>query len=246
MRIGAILIASALSAFCSGQAGTPESRWSIGLSGSVDHCWRILVNGAGDEIRASIINYRDEHETGRIGWSTGADATYALGDRWFLSSGLQFSDRGFRFRSESDLIATDPLDPELSSNHVRSEFTDHYKYLSIPLLVHRAFGQGRIRFEPGLGVWGDYLMSQYSIHANDFGSGARISRVEDKITDYRRIGASVCADLSFSLRLNEGWSLRLGPRGRMQMTSLAAAPILGYLWEAGLLAGVRYRFPQRK
>lgn len=245
MRATLLIASIGLSANCCGQSEATTSRWSLGLNGSLDRCFRILENGAGDDLRATIIDYRDEHETWRLGWTTGIDVNRSIGVRWVLSTGLQFTDRGFRFEDEAALFATDPSDPALPANRVRLDYREHLRYLSVPLMVHFTLGKERLRFEPGLGVWVDYLLSQYSMHRNDFDGTIQASRVEDKLTEFRALGATMCVDLSMSLRLNEFWSIRFGPRGRVQATALADTPILGYLWEAGCLAGVRYHLPRR-
>lgn len=245
MRATLLFATIGLSGICCGQTEATSSQWSFGVSGSLDRCFRILENGAGDDIRARIISYRNEHETWRLGWTTGMDVNRTFGKRWLLSTGLQFTDRGFRFEDEVALHATDPIDPVLPANRLRLDYREHLRYLSVPLMVHFSVGKERLRFEPGLGLWVDHLLSQYSVHRDDFDGTVQTSRVEDKFTEFRALGATVCVDLSMSLRLNDSWSIRFGPRGRAQATALADTPILGYLWEAGGLAGVRYHLPRR-
>lgn len=228
-----------------GQAGTQGSRWAIGASASVDRCFRTLINAAGDETRAGIIRFRNEHETYRIGFTGGIEATYALDasrERWLISTGLQFSDRGYRFEDELALISTDPLDPAIPGSTLRLDYRDHYRYLSLPLMLHFSLG-GRWRFEPSIGLWGDLFLGQTNVQRRDFNGIVQTSRVKDNLTEFRPVGATACVEVCTRLRLNELWSVRAGMRGRYQLTALADTPIEGYLWEAGFQLGLQYHFP---
>ena len=232
------------SAMC--QAATDRSSWAIGVHGSMDRCFRALLNGTGDDARARIIRYRNERESWRIGWSFGVDATYALdatSERWLLTTGIQFTDRGYLFEGETDLISTDGVDPTIPSDHLHMDYRYHFRYLSVPAMLHFSSGKGRLRVEPGLGAWVDFLLSQYGILRNDFNGTVQTSRIADNITEFRKVSATACVELGTRLRLSEQWSIRFGPHGRIQMTALADAPIKGYLWEVGFFAGVHYHIP---
>ncbi len=217
-----------------------RSPWALGVSVSVDHCFRSLRNDAGDETRAMIIAFREEHESPRWSWTSGMEVTYTLGSHWLISSGLQVSDRGYLFEQETALISADPNDPALPASSVRLEFREHFRYLSLPLMIHRVIGTGGFRFEPGLGVWADLFMDQYSQQRRDFAGIVQTARVSDNTTDFREFGATLCVELPVRLKLGTRWSIRIGPRGRLQATALADTPIKGHLWEAGLLAGAQF------
>jgi hypothetical protein len=223
------------------QVDTTHSRWRIGASGSFDGCFRTLVNDAGDEAREMIIDFREENERFRLSWTGGIDAIYELSDRWRLASGLQLADKGYLFSIETVFIATDGIDPE-SGPSVRINERYHYRYLSVPLVIRYSIGGRRFRFEPGIGISADYLLNHYSVQRMEFSDGkTQVKRIQDNTTDFRDLCASACMELTASIQLNESLAIRFGPRARYQLTPVADTPILGYLWEAGFLAGASYR-----
>ncbi|MFZ1693312.1 MAG: outer membrane beta-barrel protein [Flavobacteriales bacterium] len=241
MRVLLSLVLWQLAALGCGQTDASRARWQIGASGSVDACYRTLVSDAGDETRQMLIDFHEDHERIRPGWTVSLDVIRELGEHWRLASGLQLSDKGYLFSIETVFIATDGVDPEIGTS-VKINERYHYRYLSVPLVARYSIGRGKLRFEPGLGLSADYLLEQYKVQDLEFSDGTiRAKKIKDNATDYRDLCASACLELTASIRLGESLAIRFGPRARYQMTPLADTPIRGYLWEAGFLAGATLR-----
>lgn len=241
MRVLLSLVLWQLAALGYGQTDASRTRWQIGASGSLDACYRTLVNNAGDEMRQMIVDFRDDNEHIRSSWTGSFDVIRELGEHWRLASGLQLADKGFLLSIETVFISTDGIDPEIGTSVGINE-RYHYRYLSVPLVARYAIGRRKLRFEPGIGLSADYLLNQYQVQRMEFSDGTiRVKRIQDYSTDYRDLCASACLELTACVRIGESLDIRFGPRARYQMTPLADTPILSYLWEAGCLAGAIYR-----
>lgn len=241
MRVLLSLVLWQLAALGYGQADASRARWQIGASGSLDACYRTLVNDAGDEAREMVIRFRDENEHIRLGWTGSLDVIRELGKSWRIVSGLQVADKGYLLSLETVFLSTDGVDPAIGTR-VEIHERYHYRYLSVPLVARFSIGRGRLRVEPGIGFSADFLLNQYKVQRMEFSDGTiQVKRTTDNATDYRDLCASALLELSASISLGESLAIRFGPRARYQMTPLADTPILGYLWEAGFIAGATFR-----
>ena len=221
----------------------PRSRWSFGVSGSIDRAFLTIRNGEANPHLDRIIALREEHESGRIGYSAGIDVSRDLGSRWSIASGLRFSDRGFRSHHSSVVIATDPVDPVLNGTSFRTDERFHYQYLSLPVMLRSNIGKGRIQFTPAIGIQADLLTAQYSMLEYQFSNASAVSEKEtDRFSDYTDLGLSACMELGVIMMIRKAWGIRFAPRACYQITPIADTPIVGHLYEIGLALGATYRF----
>lgn len=221
--------------------GTTRSRWRIGVSGSSDICHHAWKNG--DASEGSRFLYtpapRNERHDFRLGWTAGLDVSFHLSEHWSIGSGIQFSDRGYRYRYQPGWITVDPVaqDPAIP---VELEYRYHYSYVSLPVMVRYTLGKGRVRFDPGFGVWADQLMERSARETRYYREGSSAQQRSELLMGYNAFAISLCIEFGVSINVSDTWDLRFGPRGRYQLTSLRDTHA-DHLWEAGFMAGISYR-----
>lgn len=221
-------------------APDPQKRWSVGVSGSLDVCFRQLVINSDDPYMDLLVDLRDDMEEPRTGFTAGVDITYDLSQHWVLATGLQYNDRGFADK-ETPLIFTDVNGSTLSEGSMSAKV--HYTFMSVPLLIRYRAGHGKVRFEPALGVSADLYQAQYTDLELNWADGrTEERRTHDEYSDFPTWGVSGWVELCASMPIGERFVLRAGGRGRYQLNELLDAPLSAHLFEAGFMAGAALRF----
>ena len=225
---------------CAQDSTAVRSRWRIGVSGSFDLAYRTLTTESSDPSYSAIVDLLNEVQDPKNSYTLGFDLRRDLGRYWILATGLQFTDRGYRMET-SDFISVDPIETDPVIPESIKE-TYHYQYFSLPLMAHYRFGNGKVHFEPGVGLWTDLLHDAYSTVHQEFSNG----RVEDSRNSFanymfRSVTVTACAEFDVHLTLARRWDLRIAPRGRYQLIPSSDTTITNRLWEAGLVFGCFYR-----
>lgn len=215
-------------------------RWSIGVNGSIDRCYRTLVKVGDAPFLGDLIDSRDDSEAPRWSYSTGLDLRYSITPRWILRTGFQFSDRGFGTKKNGILL----VDVDGNGTNVGSvQFDYHYRFVSVPIMLAYTIGGQRLRFEPSLGIWADNLRDAYYVLNIERANGtSNAERVQDGQTDYANQTLTGCVELPLACAISSRIDLHFGLRGRYLLTRLLDAPISAHLWEVGGLFGATCRF----
>lgn len=239
----ALFVASVLSVTCAfAQDSTrTRSRFEIGVYGSLNHCDRTLEAKEHGEFTDVLIDLANDLEVPKASYTLGLEVNYRFATHWFVESGLQYADLGFRTH-ESQFVGTDPLmnDPALIGSG-RTIYS--YRYLGLPLMVRYELGRKKVRFSTAIGIISDLFVKATSTSVFTRTGGNETRRTTtDTYSDYRTASISACSDLGVIYRFNARLGMRLAVTGRYQLTELVDAPITAHLWSVGLLAGLRYHF----
>ncbi|MBK8339994.1 MAG: PorT family protein [Flavobacteriales bacterium] len=237
--LGLLLITLPASAQLEGAA---VSRFSIGITGSMDHCFRILANNRGDENTDRVIDLRNRSEIPKLSYSINADLLFHLDERWALISGLRYSDQGYRTEEFNEFASVDAPegDPAIPIGGI--QYVYHFHYLSVPLLVQFRMGKGRLRFTPAIGLAGDILLEPTETTHSKWKDGRETSETRSAAqVGYNPISLSVRTELGGAYRIAERFELNAGLAGLYQITELIDAPITGHQWTVGFQCGTRYR-----
>lgn len=141
---------------------TPENnvnkKFSFGINFSPDYSYRRLhSNNADDNFVMYDLNKK---ESPKLGFTTGATVLYSLNERIALESGLQFSDKTYKYEMDIDdydfiegiSVKDDPAIPLfLQTNY-------HYYYLGVPIKLNFYVLQKNISLFISTGVSTDFYI----------------------------------------------------------------------------------------
>lgn len=213
----------------------PRRVWKLGVNGSIDHSYRVLVKNESNEIVDWITDLREQYERPITAFTCGFDLHWDAHRRWGITSGIRYGVMGFQMKDVT-LIAAD------WEESGTADLRYHYGYLSVPLLVRARIGNGALCFEPGIGISADRLHEQYVKARYELANGTvQHDRFPDKTVTYNEWGASAWLELTVSATLSDRWQLRFGNRARYALTQLVDAPISAHLYAIGFVSALAYK-----
>ncbi len=121
------------------------SKHTIGGSFSPDYCYRKLVSNSDN---SWIKNGIDTLEVSKLGFTTGVNYQYSLSDKIDLATGLLLSNSGEKTKKQ------------YTSKPSAFNYTNHYYYLDIPLMIKYNVLQKKIKFFVFVGVACNVFMVQ--------------------------------------------------------------------------------------
>jgi hypothetical protein len=232
-----LLIAIPLVALVFNAIGQSESnsRFGIGMNFSSDIGYRNLKNEDGSSMNAYIINYREETEIPKFGFSIGMNVCYELNKHFALESGMRYSNKGYqtKYIQFPTFQMPQPILQEV-------KFVFHYNYMDIPLRLNYTLGDGKIRFLGSFGMTTNVFLS-HKQHTVKVYSDRTEREIADVSHDFKRITISPTISTGLEYSLNEAMNFRVELIFMYGMTRIIDASVTAYLYNAGLNIGYYIR-----
>lgn len=222
-------------------SATPEKvrgRWRIGVSGSLDYCYRTMRNTSNDRNAQLLIDLLEKNEEPRFGWDAGVDVAWLSMRHWSLRSGIHVSRRGYRSVVLAQWVSVDPVSGD-NSIPLTSQYHHQCTYVELPLLVEYIFGRSAFRGFGAAGLRLGYLVAAQELVENEFAD--RTEKISHDLRDrFRDFSLSGVAVIGAAYRFRERVHLRLAAEARYGITSITDGTVKKHLWSIGPLLGATY------
>jgi len=199
-----------------------QSRVDFGFSFSPDYSYRILKTGATD---TWMKNYYDTLEVPRFSYTIGLNVVFNLNERFFLSTGLLFADRGEKTKKY--------IIPPVNN------YLNHYYYLCVPVKANYYVLLKKVKLFVTAGFAADiYLNGQSNV---DVGSSGE-QKIVGLSSNLTRLTFSFIGGAGLDCPLTDRWYFKLEPLYRRSLTPIANSDIKKYFYSAGLNLGFYFKF----
>jgi Outer membrane protein beta-barrel domain len=209
------------------QAGTFK-RFEIGISASPEICYRTLLNNDGSQNSTSIINYRNENETVKMGYTGGLHLGYNFNERFGFQTGIQYANRGFSTKKID--IAGSLMDPVIPES---LKYNYNYHYLEIPAKVNFSFGENQIRLTTSAGLSSAFLIKQSRTFIGYY-KDTTTRQVFISNDAYNRFNLFATISAGLEMRFNPIMSIKVEPTFRYGLLKITDTPVSGHWYSGGL------------
>ena len=217
------------------EAGTFK-RFEIGISASPEICYRTLLNNDGSENSTSIINYRNENETVKLGYTAGLDLGYNFNERLGFQTGIQYANRGFSTKKID--IAGSLMDPVVPESF---KYNYNYHYLEIPAKVNFSFGENQIRLTTSAGLSSAFLIKQSRTYIGYY-KDTTTRQVFISNDAYNRFNLFATISAGLEMRFNPIMSIKVEPTFRYGLLKITDTPVSGHWYSGGVNVSYLVRF----
>jgi hypothetical protein len=217
------------------QAGTFK-RFEIGVSASPEICYRTLLNNDGSQNSTSIINYRNENETVKMGYTGGLHLGYNFNERFGFQTGIQYANRGFSTKKID--IAGSLMDPVIPES---LKYNYNYHYLEIPAKVNFSFGENQIRLTTSAGLSSAFLIKQSRTFIGYY-KDTTTRQVFISNDAYNRFNLFATISAGLEMRFNPIMSIKVEPTFRYGLLKITDTPVSGHWYSGGLNVSYLVRF----
>jgi Outer membrane protein beta-barrel domain len=219
--------------------GFAQQRFEISISAAPEICYRTLLNNDGSENSTSIINYRNENETVKLGYTGGLHLGYNFNDRFGFQTGIQYANRGFSTK-KIDIAGSlmDPVIPEIPESF---KYNYNYHYLEIPTKVNFSFGENQIRLTTSAGLSSAFLIKQSRTFIGYYKDTTTRQDITS-IDTYNRFNLFATISAGFEMRFNPIMSIKVEPTFRYGLLKITDTPVSGHWYSGGLNVSYLVRF----
>lgn len=208
------------------------TRTQIGINASFDVGYRQLKNSGGSSLGDYIIEYRNNEEIPKIGFTPGLNTLFNLKNNMSVEVGIQYSNKGFQTKM-LELFPFQPNDPLVPNE---TKFIYNYHYLDIPLRFNYVFGKKKIRFLTSAGVTTNVFIEETQKSIRIY-SDRTEKNTEPTNIEYNRFNITPTLSFGIDYKINNKMNLRIEPIFRYGILKIIDAPITGYLYNTGLNVG---------
>ena len=209
------------------QAGTFK-RFEIGISASPEICYRTLLNNDGSQNSTSIINYRNENETVKMGYTGGLHLGYNFNERFGFQTGIQYANRGFSTKKID--IAGSLMDPVIPES---LKYNYNYHYLEIPAKVNFSFGENQIRLTTSAGLSSAFLIKQSRTFIGYY-KDTTTRQVFISNDAYNRFNLFATISAGLEMRFNPIMRIKVEPTFRYGLLKITETPVSGHWYSGGV------------
>ncbi|MEO6902690.1 MAG: outer membrane beta-barrel protein [Bacteroidia bacterium] len=183
-----------------------------------------------------IAHLRDSIEIPKFGYATGLSFVYRFTKRLAFETGLQFSQGGYKTKKNyPDWGTTSPSLPKM----VVDDY--NYNYLNIPVKLNIYLLTGRVQvFISGLAS-ANVLLSNTKVSTLQFDDGHTSTQDQIAPKNASFFNFAAAASIGFGFDLTKRLNLTLEPNYKKSITSLDNSAIKGYLYSAGVTAGLYFK-----
>jgi hypothetical protein len=211
-------------------------RFEIGISAAPEICYRTLLNNDGSENSTSIIHYRNENETVKMGYTGGLHLGYNFNERFGFQTGIQYANRGFSTKKID--IAGSLIDPVIPESF---KYNYNYHYLEIPTKVNFSFGTNRMRLTTSAGVSSAFLIKQSRTYIGYY-KDTTTRQDMTSIDTYNRFNLFATISAGVEMRISPNMSIKVEPTFRYGLLKIIETPVSGHWYSGGLNVSYVVRF----
>lgn len=222
---------------------TETHKLLIGVTVSPDICFRTLKNTDGSSTSDWIIDLRNDSESPKFSYSSGLSLCYHLTSHWAFETGLQYSNKGFKYVNSNPTFVDPYGYPDTTEGPAptRITFIDNFNYLDIPLRTIFSIGNKKVRFISSIGITTNILISP---------TITSIIKYDDEHTDhqtqkaghvYKSINLSPTASIGIDWQLFDNFNVCIEPTFRYGLLKIINTSITAYLWSGGVNFTCYYR-----
>ena len=203
-------------------------RFEIGISAAPEICYRTLLNNDGSENSTSIIHYRNENETVKMGYTGGLHLGYNFNERFGFQTGIQYANRGFSTKKID--IAGSLMDPVVPESF---KYNYNYHYLEIPTKVNFSFGTNRMRLTTSAGVSSAFLIKQSRTYIGYY-KDTTTRQDMTSIDTYNRFNLFATISAGVEMRISPNMSIKVEPTFRYGLLKIIETPVSGHWYSGGV------------
>lgn len=208
---------------------TNFNRFQLGLNFSSDVCYRILEDTDGADINSYIIEFRNENETIKFGYTTGLNLCVNITGHVGIETGIQYSNKGYKTKSlDLTFPQSDPGWPTSSKRRI-----NHHQ-IDIPLKINLTIGKKDLHFISSIGIVSNLSFKETITSISTYIDGHTEKATTESDHDYKKYNISPMISAGIDYRINSNMNLKIEPTFRYGALQLIDAPITIYLWNAGL------------
>lgn len=209
------------------------SRFQIGFSFSPDACYRTLKNTDGSESSDFVIDIRNDMETTKFGYTTGANFQYNLNRFWGVSLGVHYANKGYQDKKIDVVPPTSQLDPSLPK---QIKFIQNFHTLDLPIKLNFTLGKNKFRFTTGIGAAANFLLKESQTIVMYY-TDRTTRNSESSGYNYKKWNLSPFLSFGIDHQIAQNMILRVEPTIRYGIMPIIDAPVTGYLFSAGVNVG---------
>jgi hypothetical protein len=213
-------------------------RFEIGISAAPEICYRTLLNNDGSENSTSIIHYRNENETVKMGYTGGLHLGYNFNERFGFQTGIQYANRGFSTKKID--IAGSLMDPVIVIPE-SFKYNYNYHYLEIPTKVNFSFGTNRMRLTTSAGVSSAFLLKQNRTYIGYYKDTTTRQDITS-IDTYNRFNLFATISAGIEMRISPIISVKVEPTFRYGLLKIIETPVSGHWYSGGVNVSYLVRF----
>lgn len=221
-------------------ANTDFKKIQIGVNFSPDYCFRTLKNNDGSASSDMNLKWRNDNETGKLGYTTGINMIFNLNKNIGIGAGIQYSNKGYQIKLEGSSFGS-MIDPRRGFTGNPSgatltsvKFMYNHHYIDIPLKVNFSFGKKKISFVTSLGVATNIFITETSTNVYKYSDGTKDRGTQKTTYNYNKVNVSPFVSAGIDWKFNDRNNLKIEPTVRYGALKIIDAPVTGYLWNAGL------------
>lgn len=236
-EIALLLLLIPLLALAQVRDSSATKRLSVGVCFSPDLSYRTLSSPI---LYRQEKEQRDANELPKLSFTAGIDLTYRLNSRLALSTGVFYSDRGYRTKKQT-------LNWVVSDHELPTEAYSklHLQTLSLPLKLIYNLTVRKSKFYLTAGLSADFFVQPTIETFTRRGTTWYRERSIDNI-EYSRFTSSVLIGAGMECRINESFSLKIEPLFRHGITPiLPGLKSKEYLYTIGLNVGLFMHFKKK-
>lgn len=215
----------------------------IGACITPGFAFRTLSNDDGGQTSEYVIDFRNENEIYKFGFTGGLIFGFNFNRNLGLETGIKYSNMGYRTK-KLKLVSGDLIDPRRgfeyiggdgAPSHVR--IIDHFEYIGIPIALRYSMGNKKLKFSTSLGCIANYLVRASSsvVLYYDDDSPERSRQTSD--TEYQDFNITLSIGAGIEYQLNPNMRIAAMPTLHYGALDIIDAPITEKLQSGGLQIG---------
>lgn len=206
----------------------------LGINFSPDICYRTLKINDENFFTQSLVEYRNETEKMKLGYTTGISISYMCSKRISLEAGLQFANKGYTRKLNIDYKTVDP--EPLYSIIEDLKYRDIFYYIEVPLKANFFIGNKRTRFIASTGVSVNLFVKSVEVVTYTFSDVKHKDRTAYG-DSFNNIDIAPFISAGIDYKLTDKLNIRIEPTFRYTLFDIIDTPIATNLWSGGLKFG---------
>lgn len=200
---------------------------SFGISFSPDYAYRALNS----DNKSDFVGLTNDYEFPRFGFTTGVITAYKISNKFSLESGLQFSDKGYKFKiTHYDWVTPNSLIENQTNNDpllpVEVLIQDHFYFLCVPVKGVYYITQNKLRFFISGGISTDFLVAAKEKSMITYKNTSTESKKNIAIEEFNRIEFTGLAGFGIEYKISKQINIQIEPEFRYSFTPLLPTTIV--------------------